>query len=667
LAQPLKALDLLAEQGRMTLLSPLSERSPRRVGVGLSALVLMTCLPAGAAAAVDHGTAPTTSQTARLTAIADSYVNSAASRTNYGRSDMLDVDSPATTGYLKFDLSPYAGRKLVSATLHVRATTSGSKGTQNIRLVADTSWSETGITYANRPAMSSTVLGGLGPTNKNTDYAVTLAPAGVTSRLGGLLSLGLDNNSTDSIDLASRETGSTGPALVLAFASSAEGITPGDTSPPTVSSISPASGASGVGLSTAPTATFSEAMRAETVNTSTVVLAGATGNVVATEASFDPVTRTVTLRPAAALTGSTSYSVTIRGGPDGVRDAAGNALGTDTSWTFRTVSSGPAPLPTGPVTASAETVTLPGMTGDVADDPAIWVDESDTSRSVVIGTNKAGSGGGIAVYDLSGQLLQFRQDGKFNNVDLRAGMTLAGRPTVVVVASNRTTNTLAFYRLNTATRQLEPIGARAVSTGFEPYGLCMYKSARTGGLFAFVTQNNGGTTDQYELFDNNGKVDARKVRSLAVGSLSEGCVADDELGHLYIGEEDRGIWKYGAEPGTGSARTAVGTVGDGRLVADVEGMAIASRPGGSGHLIVSSQGDSSYAVYDRRTGAWVRSFKVGGAAGVDGVSDTDGLDVVSAGVGSAFPNGLLVVHDAANTGGASSNYKLVDLGQVLGR
>jgi 3-phytase len=297
----------------------------------------------------------------------------------------------------------------------------------------------------------------------------------------------------------------------------------------------------------------------------------------------------------------------------------------------------------------------------------VWVDPADTSRSVVIGTNKAGSGGGIGVYDLSGKLLQFRADGKFNNVDIRSGMSLNGQSTVVVTASNRTTKSLAFYRLNTSTRQLEPVAARTVLTGFEPYGLCMYKSARTGTLYAFVTQEAGGTTDQYELFDNAGKVDARKVRSLAVGSLSEGCVADDELGHLYIGEEDRGIWKYGAEPGAGSTRTAIGSVGDGKLVADVEGMAIAYRPGGGGHLIVSSQGNSTFVVYERSTGKWVRTFKVEGSGTVDAVSQTDGLDVVTTGLGSAFPNGLLVVHDASNTGGTSSNYKYVDLAQVLGR
>jgi 3-phytase len=90
-----------------------------------------------------------------------------------------------------------------------------------------------------------------------------------------------------------------------------------------------------------------------------------------------------------------------------------------------------------------------------------------------------------------------------------------------------------------------------------------------------------------------------KVRSFDVGSQSEGCVADDELGHLYIGEEDRGIWKYGAEPTAGRGRTAVGTVGDGHLVADVEGLSIAYGAAGSGYLIASSQGDSTFAVYER--------------------------------------------------------------------
>ena len=55
--------------------------------------------------------------------------------------------------------------------------------------------------------------------------------------------------------------------------------------------------------------------------------------------------------------------------------------------------------------------------------------------------------------------------------------------------------------------------------------------------------------EQWELFDNgSGKVDGVRVRSFDVGSQTEGMVADDQLGYLYVGEEDVGIWRYGAEP-----------------------------------------------------------------------------------------------------------------------
>jgi 3-phytase len=142
--------------------------------------------------------------------------------------------------------------------------------------------------------------------------------------------------------------------------------------------------------------------------------------------------------------------------------------------------------------------------------------------------------------------------------------------------------------------------------------------------------------------------------------------ADDALGKVYLGEELRGVWKYGAEPDTGSSRTSIGSVGDGHLVADVEGIAIAYQPNGAGHLIVSSQGNSTYAVYERGSGRWVRSFSVAGYGNVDRASGTDGLDVSTAGVGPAFPNGVLIVHDEDNTGANTSNYKYVDLAQILG-
>ena len=52
--------------------------------------------------------------------------------------------------------------------------------------------------------------------------------------------------------------------------------------------------------------------------------------------------------------------------------------------------------------AKAETQTFVSGTGDPAGDPAIWVNPTDSSRSVVIGSKKAASGVGLVVYDLSG-------------------------------------------------------------------------------------------------------------------------------------------------------------------------------------------------------------------------------------------------------------------------
>jgi 3-phytase len=304
--------------------------------------------------------------------------------------------------------------------------------------------------------------------------------------------------------------------------------------------------------------------------------------------------------------------------------------------------------------------------GDVADDSAIWVNPADSARSAVIADNKDPATGGIAVFDMAGKLLQFRQDGQIGNVDLRQGVSLGGRWVVLVGANNRSNNTIGFWTLDPANRQLTAVAARDISTLSPNYGFCMYQSPHSGKLYAFVSQADGGQLEQYELFDNGGRVDARKVRSFDIGSQSEGCVADDELGHLYVGEEEVGIWKYSAEPSGGSTRTQVDRVGDGHLVADVEGLTLAYGANGTGYLLASGQGDSAIAVYERAgDNAFAKRFGIAGDGGIDAVSGTDGLDVTSANAGPGFEHGLLVAHDAANSGASTSNLKYVPLEQIL--
>jgi 3-phytase len=303
--------------------------------------------------------------------------------------------------------------------------------------------------------------------------------------------------------------------------------------------------------------------------------------------------------------------------------------------------------------------------GDVADDSAIWINPSDPARSAVIADDKDPLSGGIAVYDMSGKLLQFRQEGQIGNVDLRQGFRLGGRRVVLVGANNRSDNTIRFWVLDPVTRQLTPVDARDLTTLSPNYGFCMYRSPSTGKVYAFVSQAGRGRFEQYELFDARGHVDARRVRAFNIGSQSEGCVADDELGHLYVGEEDTGIWKYGAEPTAGAARSQVDRVG-GHVAADVEGLTLAYGVEGTGYLMVSSQGDSTIAVYERaRDNAFVKRFRIAGNGSIDAVSDIDGIDATSANAGPGFQHGVLVAHDATNSGDRNSNLKYVPLEQIV--
>ncbi len=225
----------------------------------------------------------------------------------------------------------------------------------------------------------------------------------------------------------------------------------------------------------------------------------------------------------------------------------------------------------GQVQPAVETEPVPSS-GDAADDAAVWVHPYDPGQSVIIATDKDS---GLAVYDLAGNELQFLADGQLNNVDVRYGFPLGGALIDIVAASNRGDNRIAVYRLNTQTRQLEDVSAGGFSVGVnEAYGLCLFHSALSGSYYALVNGTDGDV-EQWELFDNGrGLVDAVLVRSFSVGSQTEGMVADDEAGWLYVGEEHVAIWRYGAEPDAGNDRVQVDSTSGGQLTADIEGLTI---------------------------------------------------------------------------------------------
>lgn len=310
-----------------------------------------------------------------------------------------------------------------------------------------------------------------------------------------------------------------------------------------------------------------------------------------------------------------------------------------------------------PVFASVETEPVASL-NDAADDPAIWVHPTDPSRSLIIGTDKKN---GLEVYDLTGKRVQRLADGRMNNVDLRYGFVLGGQQVAIVAATNRTDQTLALYAVD-ANGRLGNIADDKIPTGMaDPYGLCMYRSA-DGEYYVFANDGDTGHFKQWQLEARGDRVGARLVREFGVGSQAEGCAADDGTGALYIAEEDVGLWRYSAAPDGGNARTSIDTVAGGHLTDDAEGVTIYYGPGSSGYLIVSSQGSNDYNVYQRDgDNRFIGKFAiVQSPEGIDGTSDTDGIDVTSAPLGSAFPHGLFVAQDGKNTSpAAAQNFKLV--------
>ena len=300
--------------------------------------------------------------------------------------------------------------------------------------------------------------------------------------------------------------------------------------------------------------------------------------------------------------------------------------------------------------------------GDAADDMALWIHPTNSALSTIIGTNKQG---GFVVYDLTGKQLQYLSVGKVNNVDLRYDFPLGGENVTLVTASNRSDHTIAIYKVNPVTRHLENVAARAISVQIsQAYGACMYQSWLTDKYY-FIVNSKAGEVAQWELFDNGlGLVDAKLARSFRLSSQTEGCVADDELGFLYLGEENVGIWKYHAEPERVESPTLIDQIEpNGHLAADVEGLTLYYASLGQGYLIASSQGNHQYVLYERGgNNNYVGTFEIiaNTAQHIDAVSKTDGLDVTNVSLGNHFPQGLFVVQDGLNSDPtANQNFKLV--------
>lgn len=306
------------------------------------------------------------------------------------------------------------------------------------------------------------------------------------------------------------------------------------------------------------------------------------------------------------------------------------------------------------------------------------------------------------------------EGGRFNNVDLIYGMKVGGVSRDLAVVSDRGRDQLRIYRIDPAAAAAgtaplvdvtDPAAPLVFSADLDEvneqrtvYGLATWHDKASGSYYALVSRRHTTQVALLKLTATaTGKVTYSVVRTatfpnsfvLPDGSSwtpclepgeeaqFEGMVVDAQTGVLYAGQEDVGIWKLSASllgtptlldkvrqfgvPATYDEETEECTsgadpgYGGTRLSADVEGLTIYYRRDGKGYLLASSQGDNTFAVYQRQgANAYVGSFRIVAdedPGDPDGSEVCDGAAVLNVPLGSTFDEGLLVVQDGQNTPG----------------
>jgi len=158
---------------------------------------------------------------------------------------------------------------------------------------------------------------------------------------------------------------------------------------PSITSVSPAAGATMVSTASPFTVTFSEAMDPTTITTSTFLLKDPTGTVVPATVSYNSTTFTATLTPNAALNPDITYTASVLGGSSGpvIKDQGGNALLATYSWSFLT--DGPAPVVSS--TAPAAGATGVGTAANVTVTFSHGMDPTTITNSTILIKDPSGN------------------------------------------------------------------------------------------------------------------------------------------------------------------------------------------------------------------------------------------------------------------------------------
>ena len=313
--------------------------------------------------------------------------------------------------------------------------------------------------------------------------------------------------------------------------------------------------------------------------------------------------------------------------------------------------------------------------GDAADDPAIWVNKSNPSNSIIFGTDKKS---GIYSYNLQGQELSYTNLGNINNIDIRTinvGDDENVSDFTFLFASNRTLGSVDLWvfednetrqKLETDSWQVPSKPSFRGKSDIIVYGICAGIDAKYG-LVAFLTEDTGPRVEVWNLTEDG----LNLITTFNNGGESEGCVYDDQNRTLFISEEEvRGVLKaYRLDDSFDFSEPYIVDSRDGQIGGDPEGVSLYKTPNNSGYLILSSQGDSKFNLYDRNYPYdYITSFRIGSSKSIDNVTDTDGIETINFKLSDEYPKGIMIAQDGYNKDGLWSkkqNFKFVSFQDIL--
>jgi 3-phytase len=290
------------------------------------------------------------------------------------------------------------------------------------------------------------------------------------------------------------------------------------------------------------------------------------------------------------------------------------------------------------------------------DDPAIWYNSENPAKSLILGTDKGDSTGGIFVFNLDGKLdtaLSITNLKRPNNIDIEYGFQFQGKTVDIAVFTERGKDMIRVISLP----DCKFIDGGGISV-FEddslrsPMGIAHYKD-KNNQVFAFVGRKDGpqdGYIYQYQLLAGDSTVSGMKVRALGRFSKKkeiEAIVVDDELGYVYFSDENVGERKYYADAENGNEELACFATTN--IKEDHEGLSIYQEKGGRGYIILSDQQANKFHLFTREgTKSNPHEHQLVRIVSTQ-TNESDGSDILNMPLNVSFPKGIFVAMSADQT------------------